>query len=207
MFRELNRKCLPGHYRKRDFHFISVSAFASVCLGQWVRHPRFFPFFIWLLLIQEERALFCAKEFLDRAEELETHFVAAQRRHLADEAGHIESDEALLDWAWRSAGRSSRRINARLFAWMMGEYFTTPRRSGLRVVAELVKEFPGLQPRWPELRDQLLQLSGNREFHLLCYSREVTPKTFARFDQWPEFRSVSKVLPGYEPLALTPNLP
>jgi len=205
LFRDLNRKCLPQHYANGDFHFISIPLLASVCLGQWVRHPRFFPFFIWLLLIQEERALFCAKAFLDDAGELEPNFVAIQRRHLADEVNHIQSDEALLDWTWQTTGKLSRGINARLFAWMMGEYFTTPKRSGLRVVAELVKEFPVLQPRWPELRDEVLQLSHNREFNLLSYSRNVTPKTFARFDQWLEFRSLNKVLAGYEPLPPVPT--
>ena len=198
MFRELNRNCLPEHYANGDFHFIHLPMWASLCLRQWVRHPGLFPFFLWVLLIQEERALFCAKEFLEHAGELEPNFVAAQRRHLADEAGHIQWDEDLLDWVWPRTAEWRRQINARLFAWMMGEYFTTPKRSGLRVVAEFVREFPGLKVLWPELRIQMLQLSEHREFNLLSYSRTVTPKAFARFDRWPEFSSLDRVLQGYE---------
>lgn len=197
MFRELNRQCLPEIYAKGDFHFINVSLFPSVCLQQWVKRANWFPFFLWVLLIQEERALFCAKEFLSETDGLEPHFVATQRRHLADEVGHIQWDEELLDWIWPRIGKTWRDINAYLFGWMMGEYFTTPKRSGLRVVSELLKEFPALQSLWPELRNQMLQLSHNQEFNLLSYSRTVTPKAFARFDQWPEFRSLSKVLHGY----------
>ncbi len=205
MFRELNRRCLPEVYAKGDFHFIRLPFCPAACLRQWARRSRWFPFFLWVLLIQEERALFCAKEFLHEAGGLEPHFVAAQRRHLADEVGHIQWDEELLDWIWPRTRESWRGINARLFGWMMGEYFTTPKRSGLRVVLDLVKEFPALQPLWTELRNQMLQLSHHQEFNLLCYSRTVTPKAFARFDQWPEFRSLSEVLPGYRPLSDIPK--
>jgi len=199
MFRELNHRCSPERYGQGDFHFIRLSPLAARGLKQWVRRPGLFPFFLWLLLIQEERALFCAKEFLHERNRLEPHFLAAQRRHLADEVGHIQWDEQLLDGVWPQTGKLTRRINARLFAWMMGEYFTTPKRSGLRVVSELLKEFPDLQPSWPELRDQILRLGRNQEFNLLCYSRTVTPKAFTRFDQWPEFRSLGKTLAGYQP--------
>lgn len=200
MFRELNRSCRPDIYAQGDFYFVSVPLLPAACLRQWVKHAHWFPFFLWILLIQEERALFYAKEFLSEGDRLESNFVAAQRRHLADEVGHIQWDEELLDWVWPRMGKAWRKSNAKLFAWMMGEYFTTPKRSGLRVVAELVKEFPALQPLWPEMRSQMLQLSDNEGFNLLCYSRDVTPKAFARFDQCPEFHCLSKVLPGYRPL-------
>jgi len=199
MFRELNRRCLPGVYANGDFHFINVPILPSLFLQQWVKQSRWFPFFSWILLIQEERALFYAKEFLKEADGLEPQFVSLQKRHLADEIGHLQWDEELLDWIWPRTGKTWRAVNARLFAWMMGEYFTTPKRSGLRVVLDLVKEFPGLQPLWPELRIQMLRLSQNHEFNLLSYSRNVTPKAFARFDRWPEFHPLSRVFPGYLP--------
>jgi hypothetical protein len=199
MFRELNLQCLPRQYAAGDFHFIHLSRSASFCLEQWVRRPGWFPFFLWVLLIQEERSLFCAKEFLASADSLEPNFVAAQRRHLADEVGHILWDEQLLDCIWPTLAGWQRKLNARLFAWMMGEYFTTPKRSGLRVAGELVTEFPALKELWPELRRAILGLSTQRAFNLLCYSRTVTPKAFARFDRLPEFNSLAEVLPGYEP--------
>lgn len=199
MFRALNRLCWPERYINSDFHFIRLPPWTSICLRQAVARPRWFPFFLWVLLIQEERALFCAKEFLDQSNNLEPNFVATQRRHLADEIGHIHWDEELLDWLWPNIAKWRRKMNARFFAWMMREYFTTPKRSGLRVVAELVYEFPELTILWPNLRKQMLALSEHREFNLLCYSRAVTPKTFSRFDRWPEFNSPGKALLGYEP--------
>jgi hypothetical protein len=199
MFRDLNRKCLPEIYNNTDFYFIQVPQVSLSLLNHWVRRAKRFPFFLWILLIQEERALFYGRQFLNEDESLDAEFVTAQRRHLSDEAGHIRWDEQLLDHVWPRTSKAWRIINARLFTWMMGEFFTTPRRGGLRVVAEIVKEFPELQSLWPELQEQMLQLSTNREFNLLCYSRTVTPKSFARFDHWPEFHSLGRVLTGYCP--------
>lgn len=206
MFRELNRRCRPKIYSKTDFYFVHVSALPSMLLTRWVRSAHWFPFFLWILLIQEERALHYAKKFLEEWPELEPNFVATQRRHLADEVGHVQWDEQLLEWVWPRMAAIQRKFNARLFIWMMGEYFTTPKRSGLRVVAELVKEFPVLRPLWPEFRSQLLGLSRHEQFNILCYSREVTPKSFAQFDQWPEFCSLNKVLPCYQPPQGAPKL-
>ena len=199
MFRDLNRRCCPNIYSKTDFYFIRVPGISSLCLGQWVRQAHWFPFFLWILLIQEERALWFAKAFLAKGHELEANFVGTQRRHLADEVGHIQWDEELLDWVWPRMAKTRRQFNARLFIWMMGEYFTTPKRSGLRVAAELAGEYPALRPLWPEFQAQMLELSRNERFNQMCYSREITPKSFARFDRWPEFHGLNKVLPSYQP--------
>jgi hypothetical protein len=200
MFRELNRRCFPEKYASNDFDFVRLPDWAKACLRNWANHPQIFPFFLWLLLIQEERASFCAKQFLAETDRLEPSFVAAQRQHLADEIGHVGWDEELLDWMWPLKSQMARQINAGLFRWMMSEYFTTPKRSGLRVVSQLAQEFPELKPLLPEMRRQMLALAEVGDFRFVSYSREVTPKTFARFDRWPEFRSLGKVLAGYQPM-------
>jgi hypothetical protein len=199
MFRDLNHRCFPERYESNNFFFVQIGEFANSALRWWASYPTMFPMFLWILLIQEERALFCAKQFLAEAENLEPSFVAAQRQHLADEVGHVGWDEELLDLIWKSKTPRARRINAAIFQWMMGEYFTTPKRSGLRVLRELVREDPSLEPLWPEMSRQMLDLSHSGAFRFISYSREVTAKSFARFDRWPEFRSLGKVLAGYAP--------
>src|SRR5687768_4440406 len=89
MFRELNRRCFPERYAQRDFYFVNVPRCSKLLIRQWASHPGAFPFFIWILLIQEERALYCAKQFLAEPDQLEPSFVATQRQHLADEVGHV----------------------------------------------------------------------------------------------------------------------
>lgn len=79
----------------------------------------------------------------------------------------------------------------------MREYFTVPRRSGMRVVAALVEEFPTLRAQWPELSREMLGLADVGAFHRTAYSRVVTPRTFARFDRTPEFQAIGDALPCY----------
>jgi len=197
MFRQLNRQCLPHRYANGDFYFIRVPAFLSSLLRGWVRRPKYFPLFVWLLLIEEERSLFYAKEFLKSAATLEPHFISTQKTHLADEVGHVRWDEELLDWIWPQTGGKLRRVNAQIFKWLVSEYFNTPKRGGWRVVEELVAEDSALRPRLLELKAAVRRLAKNRGYHLSLYSRSITPKAFQRFDCCPEFHSIGDILLGY----------
>ncbi|HWB61827.1 MAG TPA: diiron oxygenase [Chthoniobacteraceae bacterium] len=199
MFRQLNRRCAPQWYAERDFHFIRVPPLGKAVLGAMSKRPHRFPFLLWLMHLHEERALFFGKAFLKYQDSLEPHFVAAQRKHLADEIGHVRWDEALLDWLWPRTGALGRRINIAIFSWMMREYFTVPKRTALRVVATLVEEFPELRPRHPEFRRQLRALGEDMEYRRSLYCAENVPLTFRRFDVCPEFHAMTAALPGYIP--------
>jgi hypothetical protein len=199
MFRRLNRLCAPHLYATRDFHFVQVPL-PWMVVGNWAsRHPLLFPMFLWLMLLQEERALYYSRGFVRQQALLEPHFVEVQRLHLADEADHVRLDEELIDSLWASAAPYLRRINARLFSWMLGEFFNTPRRAQLRVVDELAGEFPVLRLRRSEMRRQLLALSQDTQYQTSLYSRDIVPRTFARFDEWPEFESLT--ISSYRPPA------
>jgi hypothetical protein len=151
--------------------------------------------------LQEERALFFGQSFLKRADVLEPHFVAAQRKHVADEVGHVHWDQALLDWVWPKAGFLCRQINTRILAWMIEEYFSTPKRAALRVLSELVKEFAELRPEIAGFRRELIELGHDENFRKSLYCQENVPNTFRRFNAWPEFQPLKAVMPGYVPAA------
>lgn len=201
MFLELNRSCAPAWYAGRNFHFIRVPPVAARMLNLVAKRPAWFPFLLWLMHLQEERALFFGRAFLRWADSLEPRFVAVERKHLADEVGHVRWDESLLDLVWPKTGRLLRHLNVRIFAWMIAEYFSTPKRSALRVVAGLVEEFPALRPRYSEFCRQLRELGNDAGFRRSLYCAENVPNTFRRFDLWPEFRSVARAMPGYIPAA------
>src|SRR5437879_899078 len=120
MFSQLNRQCAPDIYACRDFHFIQAPPVAVRALGLISRRPRWFPMLLWLMHLQEERALHFGQAFLKSADEIEPHFLDAQRRHVMDEMGHVRWDEALLDCVWPKSGALLRRFNARLLAWLIG---------------------------------------------------------------------------------------
>jgi hypothetical protein len=199
MFRSLNLKCAPEIYAQNDFHFIQVSPMAAGILNFISKRPVWFPMLLWLMHLQEERAVFFGRIFLKFADVLEPHFIAAQRRHLADEIGHVRCDDALLDAVWPETGFLLRRVNIRIFKWMIHEYFSAPKRSALRVLAALVGEFPELQPQYPEYCRQLRELGGDSDYRRSLYCPNNVPDTFRRFDAWPEFQSLRAAMPGYVP--------
>src|SRR5262249_36268958 len=147
MFRHLNRRCAPELYDENDFYFISVPPAASRLLDLISKRPRRFAALLWLMHLQEERASYFGRVFLNSEESLEPHFLAAQRKHLADEIGHIRWDEDLLDLVWPNLSPFWRRLNVRLLAWLVSEYFTTSKRSAIRVITALAAEFPQLKAR------------------------------------------------------------
>lgn len=199
MFRRLNRRCAPEFYARRDFHFIQVPRPAGALLGFMSRRPHRFPLLLWLAHLQEERSLTAGRLFLAGAATLEPQFVAVQRAHLADEVGHVHCDEILLARVWPHTGPLLRLLNVRLLAWLLGEYFSVPKRAAVRVVAALAAEFPALRPRTAELAGQLRALQHNSAFLRDLYSPANVPGTFRLFDAWPEFRALARVLPGYVP--------
>jgi hypothetical protein len=199
MFQRLNRQCAPEIYAQQDFYFIQVPPIAAKILDAISKRPQWFPFFLWLMHLQEERAMFFGRTFLKSADSLEPQFVAVQRKHLADEIGHVRWDEALLDWVWPKTSSPLRRLNVRIFAWMIKEYFTTPKRTAMRIMAALIKEFPSLQSQYPEFCRQLRALGNDPTYRYSLYCPENVPMTFKRFDAHPEFNSLIKIMPGYIP--------
>ncbi|PWU17308.1 MAG: hypothetical protein C5B50_11490, partial [Verrucomicrobia bacterium] len=199
MFRRLNQICAPAIYEKGDFHFIQVPRAAARILDFISKRPARFCFLLWLMHLQEERAIYFGRTFLKHAERLEPHFVEAQRAHLADEIGHVRWDEQLVDWVWPNTGRLLRRFNTWIFGWMINEYFSTPKRSAVRVIAALVAEFAELQPRQGEFCCQLRALGTDLAYRRSLYCSENAAKTFRRFDRWPEFRALKRAMPGYVP--------
>lgn len=197
MFRTLNRRCAPELYAGGAYQFIRVARLWRAMLGEISRRPHIFPLLVWLALLQEERSLHYSKGCLEHEAELEPHFVATHRAHLADEVGHIGWDEELLDWLWPQVGRAMRFVNTRLLGWMLGEFFLLPKRSGLRVVEQLAREF--LQLDSTSLYRGLRELGTNPAYLRTLYSRDITPRTFARFDTHPEFALLARTLPGYRP--------
>ena len=183
--------------RTTCINFIRVARPWRVLLGEISRRPRLFPLLVWLALLQEERSLHYSKGCLEHAPELEPHFVVTHRVHLADEVGHIAWDEELLDWLWPQVSHALRWINARLLNWMIGQFFFLPKRSGRRVVEHLVREFPQLDAE--ALDGGMRELETNSAYLGTLYSREVTPRTFTRFDAQPEFALLAQTLPGYRP--------
>ena len=196
-FRELNLRCAPEFYTVHSYYFIRMARPMRAILGAIASRPHWFPLLVWLALLQEERSLYYSKGCLEQASDMEPHFVALHRAHLADEVGHVGWDEELLDWLWPQVRPLVRFVNVRLLDWMLGEFFCLPKRSGLRVVGQLVSEHPHLDSS--ALYRGMRDLGENPAYLKTLYSRDITPRSFARFDTHPEFALLARTLPGYRP--------
>lgn len=197
LFHDLHRRCEPRLYDERYFYFLRIPGPLRWALKQVSKRPALFPFCVWLTMIEEERTIFYSKLYLKEADRLEENFVATHRLHLADEVGHVRRDKELLERLWPDRSPFWRSINAWLFSWVLREFFNVPKRAGWRVVEELIREFPSLRAQRKRFRAELRSLEKDEVYLQTLYSREMVPNTFALLDQWPEFRFLQRLLPGY----------
>lgn len=203
MFRQLNRRAGASLYHNSEFYFVRLSVAVGSILNWIAARPRLFPFVLWLMHLQEERALYFGRQFIACEHPIEPHFLEMQRIHMADEVSHVSCDKALLDWVWPRTHWIIRYFNIRLLGWLMREFFGPPKRAQIQIIARLVSELPELTPRLPALNRALLNLAQNEQFLQSMYSRENVPEAFARFDRTPELWSLARVMPGYEPQSVS----
>ena len=200
-FRTLARRISPGLYSgdpsNQEYVFVQPSVASSLIFRRLFDLPALRPTLLWIALIQEERGAFFGEEILRNPEQLDPRMVDWQRRHLADERDHLSLGEALLPLYWDASPSWMRWLNGRLLPFVLREFLSAPKRTGMRVIDHLVKECPELLPRKAELQDAMRSLDGNPRFHQSIYSRAIVPKTFALFDRYAEFRNMGKSLSGY----------
>lgn len=201
MFARLNRELAPGLYAATDARFVRVPHGIGSVLRGMTRRPRLFPLFLWLGVLQEERALHYGRLIEARAASLEPRFAATHVRHLHDEDGHVPANAELLDRLWQATPRWLRRLNARLLAYALREFFGAPKRAGIRVVRAWAEELPELRRALPAIERELLDLGASDAFQRALYSRESVPGVFARFDRWPELACLARSIRGYVPSA------
>ncbi len=199
-FRELNHRVDPTRFRLEQGHYVFIPMDARMrAVSIWfARRPFLFPCWIPLMLLQEERSIAVARECLRTEHRLELAFSNLHRKHLADEVDHVRWDLKLIEQVWLPMPRWQRRLQARLFAAMMSEFFTAPKRGGKAVVQALIDEFPELKAQRVRLQLELRELATSRAYHASLYSRKFTPRAFALFDELPEFYDIGRNLLAYE---------
>ncbi len=201
-FRELNHQVDPGRFSLEEgsYGFIPVGHWTRALTAAFARRPFMFPCWIWLMLIQEERSIAVARECLRDEHQVEPTFVALHRKHMADEVDHVRWDLQLVERVWLPLPSWQRLLQARLFGAMMREFFTAPKRGGPAVLQALIDEFPELVSVAPQLQGELAELAFSKDYHATLYSREMTPRCFAWFDELSEFRDIESSLLAYQRL-------
>jgi len=176
----------PEWYARDWRYFVRAGVAGDLFLGGMVRHPRVFPFLIWLVQLMEERSIFSSRLYLAAATKFPQSIVAVQRQHLADEADHVQWDLALTEQFWEQTPAWLRRVNTRLLNWMLGEFIAVPRRAALRVIDALATDLPNLSVPPTRLKEALLCLAQQPDFRGAVFGRDAVPRTWKRASAAPD---------------------
>jgi hypothetical protein len=201
MFQRLNRLSAPAWYERSPSHLLRVPPPVRLVMGFLARYPEVFPGMLWIMLALEEHSIEVSRRCASASRELEPHWAAAYSAHLEDEVRHVQVDYHLIERFQPAPPGWLRRANAFLVRAAIARFLLAPSRSGVRVVSQLVAEFPDLRPLAPVLVRELKALDGSAAYQSMMYSRQTTPLTFALFDRFPEFRRLGAVLATYRPEA------
>ncbi len=199
-FREMNRRVDPQRFSMESGAYVFIPVGGRIRdIARWMASQPFrFPFWIWLMLLQEERSISLARACIDAADRLEPSFVELHRKHMADEVDHVRWDLELIERIWMPMPLWKRKLHARLFGGLMAEFFTVPKRSARVVLGALIDEFPDLAATACDFRREIGELRHSQAYHESLYSRAINPRCFALFDALPEFRDMGRFLPGYQ---------
>jgi hypothetical protein len=132
---------------------------------------------------------------------LEPRYAAVYGEHLRDEVRHVQVDCHLIERFHSAQSLAARRMTAAAFRWITSNLFLRPARSSVRVLEVLTSEYRELRPLLPRMVRELRALVTDDAYNQMMYSRQTTPLTFAMFDAFPEFHSMSRVLRAYTPVS------
>jgi hypothetical protein len=195
----LNRLSAPEFYAQVDRAIIRISFGARYLLQQLTNHPFAFPFVYWVMLALEERSLDISRRCMRMpTHQIEPRYLAIYRAHLSHEVRHVQIDWHLIERFYATRRSAVRRLNSSVFRFAMQRFFLPPVYSAARVISQLVTEHPEIKSHGPLMLQQLRQVGRDPAYHQMMYSRDSTPITFALFDRFPEFRSMSRVLLSYQ---------
>jgi hypothetical protein len=151
-----------------------------------LRRPQWFPCFLWLVQLLEERTMFASRLYLSEPDAYPADILALHRQHLTDEADHVRWDTALIAQFWSHASPGIRRFNARLLDWMLGQFIAVPRRAALRVIDALAAEFPELSVSPQRLKAELRALAQRPDFRGAVFGRDAVPRTWKQASTAPD---------------------
>jgi hypothetical protein len=191
-FHEALRAIAPEMYKSSPRYFIRNSSLETAGLNWCVSRPRLFPMYLWLILILEERAMYCSRVFLNHEEAASGPFFQIQRQHLADEVDHVQWDEAIITEVWGNTPAWLRNLNVKLMDLMLREFIVAPKRAAVRVLDALVGRHPMLTQILPRLKRELRDLGQSPEFQRSIFCAPVAPRSERLMAKHPEFNQFRK---------------
>lgn len=202
-FVALNRASRPDLYRQSDFFFfppsievrklVAIMGFAA----RWLAHP------LWLLLLVEESSITIARDLaaMDESHELgsaEPNWLAVHREHTRDERRHIIVDRLLFESCYARRNRVARILDGWLFERILRAIiFPRANGAGVRVVDQLIRDYPELGGMRAAMIREIISLDGNPDFRASLLSQRLAPRAWELFHRCPELNTLGEWIPDY----------
>jgi hypothetical protein len=203
MFVSLNRASRPDLYHATDFFFFppspEVRRFVTTMgwLSRWCAYP------LWLLFFIEESSLAMARELakLDRrhgGDSVESNWLTVHFEHTHDERRHTLIDRLLFDSCYAHRSAATRRLDGWLFSrTLKAMMFPRARGAGVRVVEQLIRDYPELTSLRATMVREIVALGRNPDFLASIFSQRLAPRAWKLFHRCPELNGLADWLPGY----------
>ena len=190
LFKHLNKACEPELYKDNDFFFIKPPPIIVSIWKHFGNNPIRFPLILWLILVQEEKAVYYGKCFARDKDKLEPKFCKIHLKHLEDEGSHCDHGSIITNAVWSRKSKLARKVNAFLFQWVLKEFFTAPKRSGMTVIDHWLTEFPEHQSLRSAIKKEYYNFNQNKAYVSSLYSKDVISMSLNCMKSHDEFSNI-----------------
>ncbi len=189
MFASFNSHIRPDLYAHSNSHFTRLSPLENSILNTFLKTPGLLPGLLWLMLAMEEMTTAISREFISQADgyNLDPAYIALHQHHFDDEIHHVGIDKKIIAMVLEHSSMAARKLNALLFR----KTFTSilePKRSTVKVILQLVKEEPELQPLQQTMIDEIKALTPEQAFPANLVQSDKLTVLHQLSMQYPDFR-------------------
>jgi len=202
LFYEYNSILLPRKLsgKKGNRFFTKLNRFDKILFHFFLEFSSTRLFFmLWFLMAVEEYSLFitnCLKKHKkSKLGCLDPNYTKMMIEHSRDEARHVQIDAHLIHYIYINSSTLVKKINYYLLKLFL-KNISKPKRGGLKVVNQLMKEFPELTKYRTTFKKELGLLGKNRDYLESLFSPGVIPKTDSLFRYFYGKSLIHLILPG-----------
>jgi rubrerythrin len=196
MFDRLNKELAPEIYLKNTFHFLKISPLVDMLARIIISFSPYLPMLLILIFMQEERSIYYTEKLKKTPDLYHPKCYSVHLKHLEDEDRHVDLDEKVIELIWARLPRWLKKINVLLLKIGIREFFTLPKRAGIKIIDQFILEFPDLEPRKNELKKEIFNAVKNSDFYDTLYSPKSMPRCVKFLNSQTIFQPLGDVIKG-----------
>ena len=194
-FEKLVAKSKTALGLESGFRSFQVSGLQGRFVSFLFSSPRFFIFWIWVVLFVEERTLLIARLMRKDSDSYDPLHFQVQQAHLRDETRHVQLDEHLLEVCWDQAPALLKKLNVFLLKVFFEMTFVRS-MSAVRLWKLFSRHVPEAATHTNEVVNELRTLSKNTTYLLQFFSQDSAPRFWKMLNSRAEMAPLSRYLRG-----------